>query len=30
MTSYDVTLRLWRGDTGGGELHDYTVACEDG
>ena len=30
MTSYDVTLRLWRGDTGGGELRDYTVACEDG
>jgi succinate dehydrogenase / fumarate reductase iron-sulfur subunit len=30
MTSYDVTLRLWRGDSGGGELRDYTVACEDG
>ena len=30
MASYDVTLRLWRGDQGGGELRDYTVACEDG
>ena len=30
MTSYDVTLRLWRGDPGGGDLRDYTVACEDG
>ena len=30
MTSYDVTLRLWRGDPAGGELRDYTVACEDG
>ena len=29
-TSYDVTLRLWRGDQAGGELRDYTVACEDG
>src|ERR671916_2494483 len=28
--SYDVNLRLWRGDQAGGELHDYTVACEDG
>jgi succinate dehydrogenase / fumarate reductase iron-sulfur subunit len=30
MTSYDVNLRLWRGDQAGGELRDYTVACEDG
>ena len=30
MTTYDVTLRLWRGDQGGGELRDYVVPCEDG
>ena len=30
MASYDVTLRLWRGDAGGGELRDYTVPVEDG
>src|SRR5512132_421509 len=30
MTTYDVNLRLWRGDQAGGELRDYTVACEDG
>ena len=23
MTSYDVNLRLWRGDTSGGELVEY-------
>jgi len=28
--SYDVTLRLWRGDEGGGELRDYTVPVEEG
>ena len=28
--TYDVNLRLWRGDPTGGELRDYTVACEDG
>jgi succinate dehydrogenase / fumarate reductase iron-sulfur subunit len=30
MASYDVTLRLWRGDAAGGELRDYTVPVEDG
>jgi succinate dehydrogenase / fumarate reductase, iron-sulfur subunit len=30
MTTYDVNLRLWRGDQAGGQLRDYTVACEDG
>ena len=30
MTTYDVTLRLWRGDQAGGELRDYIVTCEDG
>jgi hypothetical protein len=29
-TSYDVNLRLWRGDQAGGELRDYIVTCEDG
>jgi succinate dehydrogenase / fumarate reductase, iron-sulfur subunit len=27
---YDVTLRLWRGSDGEGELRDYTVPVEDG
>ncbi len=27
---YDVTLRLWRGDADGGQLHDYTVPVEEG
>ena len=30
MAGYDVTLRLWRGDAGGGELRDYTVPVDDG
>jgi succinate dehydrogenase / fumarate reductase, iron-sulfur subunit len=30
MASYDVTLRLWRGDTAGGELRDYTVGVDEG
>ena len=28
--AYDVTLRLWRGEDGNGELRDYTVPVEDG
>jgi succinate dehydrogenase / fumarate reductase, iron-sulfur subunit len=28
--AYDVTLRLWRGADGEGELRDYTVPVEDG
>ena len=28
--SYDLTLRLWRGDADGGELTDYIVPVEDG
>jgi succinate dehydrogenase / fumarate reductase iron-sulfur subunit len=28
--SYDLTLRLWRGDAGGGELVDYVVPVDDG
>ena len=27
---YDLKLRVWRGDTSGGELGDYTVAVEEG
>jgi succinate dehydrogenase / fumarate reductase iron-sulfur subunit len=30
MASYDVTLRLWRGDADGGELRDYTVGVDEG
>ena len=30
MATYDVTLRLWRGDRSGGELRDYRVQVEDG
>jgi succinate dehydrogenase / fumarate reductase, iron-sulfur subunit len=25
-----VTMRLWRGDSGGGELHDYVVPAQEG
>jgi succinate dehydrogenase iron-sulfur subunit len=28
--SYDLTLRIWRGDGGGGALVDYTVDAEEG
>ena len=28
--TYDARLRVWRGDDDGGELHDYTVAVNDG
>jgi succinate dehydrogenase/fumarate reductase-like Fe-S protein len=28
--SYDLCLRLWRGDAAGGDLVDYTVAVEEG
>jgi len=28
--TYDLTLRLWRGDAAGGDLADYTVPVEDG
>ena len=28
--SYDLCVRLWRGDAAGGELVDYTVAVEKG
>ena len=27
---YDLKLRVWRGDSSGGELGDYTVAVEEG
>jgi len=30
MATYDVLLRLWRGDATGGELRDYRVPAEDG
>ena len=30
MASYDVTLRLWRGDAADGELRDYTVGIDKG
>jgi succinate dehydrogenase / fumarate reductase iron-sulfur subunit len=28
--SYDLNMRVWRGDQGGGALGDYTVAVEEG
>ncbi|MEP6815904.1 MAG: succinate dehydrogenase/fumarate reductase iron-sulfur subunit, partial [Marmoricola sp.] len=28
--SYDLKMRLWRGDTAGGDLADYTVTVETG
>jgi succinate dehydrogenase / fumarate reductase, iron-sulfur subunit len=28
--SYELTLRLWRGDAGGGDLRDYRVPVEEG
>ena len=28
--SYDLHMRLWRGDSEGGELGDYTVEVSDG
>jgi len=28
--SYDLTLRLWRGDADGGQMTDYTVPVDDG
>src|SRR4051794_9689323 len=28
--SYDLTMRVWRGDVDGGELGDYTVAVSEG
>ncbi len=28
--TYDLDLRVWRGDAGGGAIKDYTVAAEDG
>ena len=28
--TYDLKLRIWRGDATGGELKDYTVPVEDG
>ena len=30
MATYEVLLRLWRGDASGGELRDYHVPAEDG
>ncbi|WP_239377018.1 succinate dehydrogenase/fumarate reductase iron-sulfur subunit [Frankia sp. Cj5] len=30
MTGYDLRLQVWRGDASGGDLHDYTVAVEEG
>jgi succinate dehydrogenase / fumarate reductase, iron-sulfur subunit len=30
MAGYDVTLRVWRGDAGGGALTDYRVGVEEG
>jgi succinate dehydrogenase / fumarate reductase iron-sulfur subunit len=30
MAAYDLSLRVWRGDAGGGELRDFTVAVEEG
>jgi succinate dehydrogenase / fumarate reductase, iron-sulfur subunit len=30
MASYDLTLRLWRGNRSGGALRDYTVPVEEG
>ena len=28
--TYDLTLRIWRGDASGGDLVDYTIPAEDG
>ena len=28
--SFDLTLRIWRGDGDGGELKDYVVPAEEG
>jgi len=28
--TYDLTLKIWRGDAEGGDLQDYTVHAEDG
>jgi succinate dehydrogenase / fumarate reductase, iron-sulfur subunit len=30
VAAYDVTLRVWRGDAGGGDLTDYRVGVEEG
>jgi succinate dehydrogenase / fumarate reductase, iron-sulfur subunit len=30
VAAYDVTLRVWRGDAGGGALTDYRVGVEEG
>jgi succinate dehydrogenase / fumarate reductase, iron-sulfur subunit len=30
VAAYDVTLRVWRGDAGGGALTDYQVGVEEG
>ncbi len=30
MAAYDLSLRVWRGDADGGDLHDYTVGVEEG
>jgi len=30
MAAYDLSLRVWRGDQGGGDLRDYTVEVEEG
>ena len=27
---YDLKMRVWRGDAGGGQLGDYTVEVEEG
>ena len=27
---YDLSMRVWRGDAGGGDLRDYTVPVEEG
>ena len=28
--TYDLTLRLWRGDSGGGDIVDYVVGVDEG
>ncbi|MGA8331312.1 MAG: succinate dehydrogenase/fumarate reductase iron-sulfur subunit, partial [Mycobacterium sp.] len=28
--TYNATLRVWRGDVGGGELQDFTVEVNEG
>ena len=28
--TYDLTLKIWRGDADGGDLKDYTVPAEEG